>query len=328
MAPSNPYFYFSSPTVVLPPQQPPYTFANGVAAPSSSFNFSSPFAQSPSSSRATKFALQLTTPLTINKSSRKRPRDEIISPVEQEVDFGSLENPISSSPVAIATDAERVAAQKSSFTADASPEKAAWEHDASTSKPSTPSSVTGPAPPKLVSRKSQRLDSSSVDLEPNFTSVAEGSPPKSSPTEPAVDNFTLLLGVGWTRISEDNDIQAAARGWTRYIANHFPITGPAILLQSKGLNSYLVGANEGFLLFHDELNQGQLVGTTWESTLKNLRVTPVAFESMEVLRPAATPIAGGAVFHGTESQQATMKDEVMSTNTDEPAGQEFSMDLD
>ncbi|KAI9766717.1 MAG: hypothetical protein M1840_006361 [Geoglossum simile] len=328
MAPSNPYFYFSSPTVVLPPQQPLHTFANDVAAPASGFNFSSPFAQSSSSSRATKFALQLTTSLTANKSSRKRTRDEITSPVEHEVDFGSLKNPISSSPVAIPTDAEHVAAQTSSLSADASHEKAAWEHDARASKPSTPSSLIGPAPPKLVSRKSQRLDSSSVDLEPNFASGAEGSPSKSSPTEPTIDNFTLLLGVGWTRISEDNDIQAAARGWTRYIANHFPITGPAILLQSKGLNSYLVGANEGFFLFHDDLNQGQLVGTSWEAALMNLRVTPVAFESLKVLRPATTPIAGGAVFRGTEPQQAAMKDEAMPTITDEPAGQEFSMDLD
>lgn len=327
MAPSNPYFYFSSPTVVLPPQQPPHTFANDVAAPASNFNFGSSFAQSSSSSRATKFALQLTTPL-LNKSSRKRTRDEITSPVEQEDDFGSLNNPISSSPIIISTHAERVVAQNSSFTTDASHEPTtSWDHDTVTSKTSTPASLIGPSPPKLVSRKSQRLDSSSAPLEPNFPSVTEGSPPKSTPAEPAIDDFTLLLGVGWTRLSEDEHIQAAARGWTRYIANHFPISGPAILLQSKGLNSFLVGANEGFFLFHEDLNQGQLVGTTWESTLKNLRVTPVAFESVEVLRPAASPIAGGAVSNGAEPQ-AAMKDEVMSTTTDNPAGQEFSMDLD
>ncbi|KAI9856744.1 MAG: hypothetical protein M1813_008781 [Trichoglossum hirsutum] len=326
MAPSNPYSYFSSPTVVLPPQQPPYAFANGVAAPTSSFNFSSPFAQS-SSSRATKFALQLSTPL-INKSSRKRTRDEITSPVEHEDDFESPKNSISSSPIIIPAHAERVIAQKSSFTTDANHEPTtSWEHDVVTPKSSTPSSLTGHTPPKLVSRKSQRLDSSSVHLEPDFDSITEGSPPKSTPAEPAIDNFTLLLGVGWTRLSEDEHIQAAARGWTRYIANHFPISGPAILLQSKGLNSFLVGTNEGFFLFHEDLNQAQLVGTTWESTLKNLRVTPVAFENSEVLRPAASPIAGGTVFDGADPQ-AAMKDEAMSTNMDEPAGQEFSMDLD
>ncbi|KAH0542793.1 hypothetical protein FGG08_002841 [Glutinoglossum americanum] len=327
MAPSNPYFYFSSPTVVLPPQQPPHTFANDVAASPSSFNFGSPFAQSSSSSRATKFALQLTTPL-INKSSRKRTRDEITSPVEHEDDFGPLKNPISSSPIVIPTHAEHVVAQKSSFTTDASHEPTtSWDHDTVSSKPSTPSSLTGSSPPKLTSRKSQRLDSTSSQLETDFASITESSPPKSIPAEPAIDNFTLLLGVGWTRLSEDEHIQAAARGWTRYIANHFPISGPAILLQSKGLSSFLVGANEGFFLFHEDLNQGQLVGTTWESTLKNLRVTPVTFENLEVLRPAASPIAGGAVFNGAEPQ-AAMKDEVMSATADEPAGQEFSMDLD
>ncbi|KAH0558503.1 hypothetical protein GP486_004838 [Trichoglossum hirsutum] len=326
MAPSNPYSYFSSPTVVLPPQQPPYAFANGVAAPKSSFNFSSPFAQS-ASSRATKFALQLTTPL-LNKSSRKRTRDEITSPVEHDYDFESPKHPISSSPIVIPAHAERVVAQKSSFTTDTSHEPtASWNHDAVSPKPSTPSSLTGPTPPKLASRKSQRLDSSSAHLEAGFDSVTEGSPPKSTPAEPAIDNFTLLLGVGWTRLSEDEHIQAAARGWTRYIANHFPVSGPAIHLQSKGLNSFLVGTNEGFFLFHEDLNQAQLVGTTWESTLKNLRVTPVAFENAEVLRPAASPISGGAVFDGADPQ-AAMKDEAMATTTDEPAGQEFSMDLD
>jgi len=43
----------------------------------------------------------------------------------------------------------------------------------------------------------------------------------SDPATPAVDDYTLALGIGWTKIaSEDPDTQAAARDWVKYIENH------------------------------------------------------------------------------------------------------------
>ncbi|EEU42545.1 uncharacterized protein NECHADRAFT_93421 [Fusarium vanettenii 77-13-4] len=106
---------------------------------------------------------------------------------------------------------------------------------------------------------------------------------------PTIDNFTLHLGIGWRRISEDEHIQAAARGWARFIENHFPISNARILLESNGLQSYLVEANEGFFLFAENLRQGQLVSQTAEGALQNLQCSPPRFDGMETLSAAESP---------------------------------------
>jgi hypothetical protein len=112
---------------------------------------------------------------------------------------------------------------------------------------------------------------------------------------PIVDNFTLHLGIGWRRISEEEHIQAAARGWARYIENHFPVSNARILLESNGLQSYLVETNEGFFLFAENLRQGQLVSQTAEGALRNLQCSPPIFDGMEVLSAAESPRPTNAV---------------------------------
>jgi hypothetical protein len=155
----------------------------------------------------------------------------------------------------------------------------------------------GGRPEMPPSRKSVRLD---PDAPPTprpddiAAAVAPESPPKSSSssTQPTIDDFTYTLGIGWTRIaSEDPDIQAAARGWARYLENHYPVHvhGAEILLKSKGLNAYLVGCQEGFYLFNEDLLEGRLVGRSWDSCLNNLRTHPILFEGEAVLRAERTP---------------------------------------
>jgi hypothetical protein len=122
-------------------------------------------------------------------------------------------------------------------------------------------------------------------------------PVSDSPTngyvEPTVDDFTRHLGIGWSSISPDEDIQAAARGWTRYINNHFPVTDAKIRLQSKGLASYLIEANEGYFLFGEDLKQGRLVSRTLEQTWVNLRGPVPIFEGDGVMEAGETPKANG-----------------------------------
>ena len=86
-------------------------------------------------------------------------------------------------------------------------------------------------------------------------------------------------------------MEAAARGWARYLDNHYSahVQGAQILLQSKGLNAYLVGSQLGFYLFSEDLSEGRLVGRSWDTCLNNLRVHPIAFEGENVLRAAKTP---------------------------------------
>ncbi|KIL89771.1 hypothetical protein FAVG1_06506 [Fusarium avenaceum] len=112
---------------------------------------------------------------------------------------------------------------------------------------------------------------------------------------PIVDTFTLHLGIGWRKISREDHIQAAARGWARYIENHYPVSNARILLESNGLQSYLVEATEGFFLFAENLRQGQLVSQTAEGALQNLQCSPPIFDGMEVLSAAESPRPTNAV---------------------------------
>ena len=112
---------------------------------------------------------------------------------------------------------------------------------------------------------------------------------KSGPEEPAIDLFTHLLGVGWARLGTDPGTQAAARGYARFIENHYPLRHVAVVLKSRGLDAYLVQATGGFYLFNDDLNEGQLVGSDWEKCVVNLQRTPIAFEGAGTLKAIRTP---------------------------------------
>jgi hypothetical protein len=109
------------------------------------------------------------------------------------------------------------------------------------------------------------------------------------PTAPVIDNFTLHLGIGWSKISEDEHIQAAARGWARFIENHYPLSEVEICLESKGLQSYLVRTAEGFFLVSENLRQARLVSQNAESALRNLQHSPPIFDSPETLTKAESP---------------------------------------
>lgn len=149
--------------------------------------------------------------------------------------------------------------------------------------------------PHLRSAKSQRLDltSTPVIAEEIMRNGTLSTPLTESPTngitEPTVDDFTRHLGIGWSKISADEDIQAAARGWTKFINNHFPVTDAKIRLQSRGLSSYLVEANEGYFLFGDDLKQGRLVSTSLEKTWENLRGAMPIFDGDGVMEAGETP---------------------------------------
>ncbi|KIW65444.1 hypothetical protein PV04_07703 [Phialophora macrospora] len=148
--------------------------------------------------------------------------------------------------------------------------------------------------PKMpTSRKSVRLSQASIRL-PLDTGVASApaSPPKTAVDRPEFDEATIALGVGWTKMESENEsLQTAARGWARYIDNHYSraIHGAQFLLRNAGLDAYLVGCQEGFFLFTESLLEGKLVGRTWETCLQNLRSQPMVFEGDEVLRAERTP---------------------------------------
>ena len=118
-------------------------------------------------------------------------------------------------------------------------------------------------------------------------------PPKSCPVGPVIDNITIMLGVGWSRVSGDQDVLAAARGCARYIERHYPLSAAKILLKSKALDASLVETREGYYLFQEDLNQGRLVSKYWDTCLANLKnSSDITFEGLETLyaRRSASPL--------------------------------------
>jgi hypothetical protein len=157
--------------------------------------------------------------------------------------------------------------------------------------------------PSLRSHKSQRLEMTPT-LAPVDAQNGRSSPSRDlvnpmasssdSLAQPVIDDFTLHLGIGWSRISEDEGIQAAARGWARYIENHYPVANAKIRLESRGLQSYLVEADEGLFLFAENLRQGRLVAANVERAIQNLKTSPPTFDGIQTMEAAGTPMPAAA----------------------------------
>lgn len=200
-----------------------------------------------------------------------------------------------------------------------------------------------------VGRKSQRLDTSAPglddialssihqrlngsELDNQHRTLPAGPSP---PTEPLIDDATRLLGISWQRIDTDLDMAPAVRGWTKYIDNQFAafLHGSQMLMKSRSLNAYLVAAtpvnapSPVFYLFNEDLSQAQLVASSWEACLHNLRCTPIIFEGSAPMVAAArssTPPAANA-FTVAEGgvpllQQALSQDSQLPTSMDLGAG--------
>lgn len=138
--------------------------------------------------------------------------------------------------------------------------------------------------------------------------------PSNMSDEPRVDDVTLLLGISWQRVSHDDNMAPAVSGWEKYINNHFfnYMRDARIILKNRSLNAYLVAAPPAhniplrdtarhsiyaamssvyqfdpcsyFFLFKEDLTEAQLVGSTLDNCLRNIRSTPIQFEGFEVLR--------------------------------------------
>lgn len=171
-------------------------------------------------------------------------------------------------------------------------EKAAQEHARKLEQATIEQEKLSQDRPSLRSNKSQRLSLAhnalpSTQAAQNQGSLGRGISPE-APSAPVVDEFTVHLGIGWAQLSADEHIQAAARGWQKYIENHYPVTQVKIRLQSRGLNAYLVEAREGFFLFADSLREGRLVSRNAQSALENLKSSPPNFDG-QTMNAAESP---------------------------------------
>lgn len=334
-------FYFnqasssSSPVVVLrPPQFPsqPYNMNSN----NLTFTNPSPFGQvSPNPSA---FSLPQTPSST---AGRKRSRDEAADNLQEDY----LSPPIQESEEDWEYGEGMTLIKPNGFIIDASSQTGTWAEEKaeiSQLQAQTPPAIQ--ERPMLRSYKSQRLDLTATPVIAEEISLSNGtviasSPPKMASNgmeEPTIDAFTIYLGIGWSRISDGEDIQAAARGWAKFIENHYPVSDVRIRLQSKGLASYLVEAREGWFLFGEDLKEGRLVSTSLERTFENLKTKPPVFDSEEILYAAAeTPRVDIEPKHEVvmndeiETQQPVME-AIMNGihNSHDTAGQDVEMEMD
>ena len=155
-------------------------------------------------------------------------------------------------------------------------------------------------------------------------------PPKSCPVGPIVDNITIMLGVGWSRVKGDQDVLAAARGCARYIERHYPLSAAKILLISKALDASLVETREGYYLFEEDLNQGRLVSKSWDTCLANLKnSTDIIFEGLETLYARRSPSPLSTRTFETEALSEISPNPTTTSDTNPPfvsADDQMSLD--
>ncbi|KAL7624737.1 hypothetical protein AAE478_006308 [Parahypoxylon ruwenzoriense] len=272
----------------------------------------SPFSHQPSPlSRSKAFGATSLRPqsciMTPSTAGRKRSRDEAALNLDvEEAKLETIEPVREPEDGWIYGEGMMLIKSPTSYVADAGSQSGTWVEEKvaadETRKNEAARAINQQQRPSLRSNKSQRLDLNAVLISGTEPKANRSSPVRdiqpltSAPglsadtsSQPIIDNFTLHLGIGWSRISNDEHIQAAARGWARYIENHFPVSNVRIQLESKGLQSYLIEAAEGFFLFSENLRQGQLVSKDLNQTFANLKMSPPVFEGPEAMSATEPP---------------------------------------
>ncbi|KAL6705064.1 hypothetical protein ACN47E_007323 [Coniothyrium glycines] len=136
-----------------------------------------------------------------------------------------------------------------------------------------------PVRPIAVSRKSARMSPSANVEVPSLNDM------DTQKTEDIIDDNgntinTLInsLGVGWKNVMTNPNLRDAARAYSRVIERHFDFTDALVMLEKESLSAYLVRAKQhgvqGYWLFSDSLQWCQLVGWSLERTVSNLMSGP------------------------------------------------------
>ena len=297
----------ASPVLTLTPQHPPQPAFNMAA---SRPTFSSPFLQGINQSSTSSWSnLTPTSATPSSAAGRKRSRDEAAPNLEDDYFLAqptSIPEPENEDDWEYGEGMTLIKPKGSGYIISAGSQTGTWAEEKADEKTQA-AAVPILERPMIRAAKSQRLNLASTPTVMEEELMSNGTlitPTTASPTngiaEPIVDEFTRHLGIGWSLLSQDSDIQAAARGWTKFINNHYPVTDARIRLQSRGLASYLVETNEGYFLFGEDLKQGRLVSTTLDRTWINLRGAVPIFDGDTVLEASQTPKAiGSPAMEGT-----------------------------
>jgi hypothetical protein len=309
-------------------------FANNPAQASSSFNFTAP-----------------------PKPSRKRSRDEASFEEARAPSAPPAPTPVPPKVEPIYGEGMVLLNPQTGLALSAESQTGTWYEQESEAQQATAAPVSSRSNALLsdagdASRKSQRLDKSAPGLDDiALSSIHQRLNDSSSndqhrtlnlgpvpPAEPLVDDTTRLLGIGWQRVSTDDDMACAVRGWTKYIDNQYSahLHDSQILIKSRALDAFLVaatptsGLSPAFYLFTEDLTQGQLVASSWEACIQNLRSTPMIFEGAAPLAATDRPDAQPTPFNNMDTGVPLLQ-QAMSNHSQAPGlsgGVEMGMEID
>ncbi|OAG11626.1 uncharacterized protein CC84DRAFT_41109 [Paraphaeosphaeria sporulosa] len=264
-------YYASSPTVVLPPQQ-----AHGYFAPHQRAHL--PGTYRPRYPTPPSLNYQAS-PVSNAKAGRKRSITDVDDPEENRpVGAVVTQQPVKPKPEPVyGPGMTLIYPGEPGYTMAAESQSGTWYEEKIEKE-----EKAQPVRPIAVSRKSQRMDSATDIVVPSLNDMAMDA----QRTDAIVDeNGTTLntlmssLGVGWKNVITNPSLRDAARAYSRVIENHFDLTDAVILLEKESLSAYLVRAKQhgvqGFWLFSDSLQWGQLVGWSLQRTVQNLMAGPI-----------------------------------------------------
>lgn len=284
-------FFTSSPTVVLPPQQPNQYFTNGP------FNTTLPQSAQPVNDQAMSVfaepmaATEPIPPMPASLAGRKRSRGDAHSPEEEAVDTedGSITTPIADAPAKprgkpiYGPGMTLIYPEDPGYSALAESQSGTWVEERAELN-QFQRQIAHAKRPSISSRKSMRRDTASSDND-NLAQLVLPPQIREATTEPLIDEATRVLGISWTRLdgSEAGRINQAA--YSRWIQNHFPsLKEVTVWFEEKSIPGYLVAAQNActnepvFYIFSHDLTEARLVTNDPTQLVPRLKMLPNGLE--------------------------------------------------
>lgn len=329
-------FFTSSPTVVLPPNQPDQYFVNSHYADRQA-NAPAINGISPNGlSNANRFASNGFTPngLASNATTatttpgslagRKRSRADVFDENEGEDDSladGSVATPTTEElnkprgkPV-YGPGMTLIHSEDPGYAQCAESQSGTWVEEGAERKPFQ---LAHSKRPSVTSRKSQRMNTSASGPD-DLAQLVLPSSMREVTTEPLIDETTRALGISWTRMDSDDVHQIQEKAYSKWIQNHYPgLKDIAIWFENKGLPAYLVaafnaynGQHEYYIFSHD-LTEARLVTTEPSQLIPRLRMLP----ALELAAPGGCIVAETDPITAAQNELNGVQADMINDNTE------------
>ncbi|KAF2020304.1 hypothetical protein BU24DRAFT_419848 [Aaosphaeria arxii CBS 175.79] len=264
-------YYASSPTVVLPPQQPHayYSPHQRAHSPSSMGNFRPKYPTPPS--------LNYLAAVSNATAGRKRSITDVDDP-EENAPMGTAVSQLPVKPTSqpiYGPGMTLIYPDEPGFNIAADSQTGTWREEKQEREESA-----APVRPIATSRKSQRMHAAGDATISSLNDMAVKSPAGIIDEHGnTIDTLITSLGVGWKNIMTNPVFRDASRAYSRVIENHFDLTDAVVMLEKESLSAYLVRAKQhgvqGYWLFSDSLQWCQPVGWSLQRTVSNLSSGPI-----------------------------------------------------